>query len=111
MARKNQMTERPADLPPEKAHLLLKTQLEKLQSLKTRNYSDAKNDEDEFFQLTQRFLLRSFGSSNEHCANFQAANFLVGSFGGYEPDPVEEERSYRDRLQSYENVLKSHRGT
>src|SRR5271155_3265218 len=70
--RRGQPAETPLDLPPEKAHSILGTQLTKLQELKGRNYQEAEALEDEWFNLTAKMVLRSFGSGSPNYSNFRS---------------------------------------
>ena len=72
-SRRNQPSEVPADLPPVKAHSVLKAQLSKLQELKGRNYQEAEAAEQEWFNLTEKLVLRSFGSGSRNYSNFRGA--------------------------------------
>lgn len=63
----------PADLPPEKAHALLTVQLEKLQAFRGRNYQEAEAEEEEWSQLTEKIIIRSFGSDSPNHDNFLMA--------------------------------------
>ena len=51
--------ETPPDLAPERAYKLLSAQLEKLNDFKNLNYQQAEQQESEWFQLTQKLVLRS----------------------------------------------------
>ncbi len=100
----------PPDLPPEKAHSVLKTQLAKLQDLKGRNYQEAEASEDEWFQLTAKLVLRSFGSESPNYSNFQGASHVgehrMLMYG--EPTPhAQYQRNFEARQQAYEAALRS----
>ena len=75
MPRKQHPTVTPPNLPPEKAYALLNVQLEKLKALKGRNYLEAKADEDEWSQLTEKLMIRSFGSDSPNHSHFRDAMF------------------------------------
>jgi hypothetical protein len=61
--------ETPANLPVQKAYPLLKTQLDKLQELKGHNYQESDAAEDEWIQLTEKLVLRSFGGGSTNYGN------------------------------------------
>jgi hypothetical protein len=100
----------PPDLPPEKAYTLLNVQLEKLQSFKGRSYLEAKADEDEWSQLTEKFVIRSFGSDGPNHLNF----FRARAAGEHRALMYDEEvphdryqRNFEARHQAYESLLRS----
>ncbi len=105
-----QPTETPPDLPPEKAYLVLNAQLERLQSLKGRNYQEAKPDEDEWIQLTEKLVLRSFGSGSGNYGNIRRARSAgVHQIVMYD-EPIPHARyqsNFQARQQAYESALKS----
>src|SRR6266705_2479185 len=70
-ARKVEPAGTPPDLPPEKAYSLLRKQLEGLQSLKGRNYQEAQAAEDEWYNLTAKLVMRSFGGESPNHRNFR----------------------------------------
>ncbi|MGA7920069.1 MAG: hypothetical protein WCA38_10380 [Candidatus Acidiferrales bacterium] len=63
-SKRSQPSETPPDLPPQKAHSVLAAQLEKLQAFKTQGYQQAEAAENEWFQLTAKLVMRSFGSGS-----------------------------------------------
>jgi hypothetical protein len=97
------------DLPPERAYAALNAQLEKLQTLKGRNYAEAKAEEDEWWQSTEKLVIRSFGSESTNNSNFRNAMF-AGEHYAIVDDVVPHERyqnNFEARQRSYEAVLKS----
>jgi hypothetical protein len=110
LPRKKQPTVTPPDLPPEKAYALLNVQLEKLQALKGRSYAAAKADEDEWSQLTEKLVIRSFGSDGPNHVNF----FRARAAGEHRVVMFDEgvphqryQRNFEARQQAYESLLKS----
>jgi hypothetical protein len=107
--RRTQPAETPPDLPPAKAYEVLKTQLAKLQELKGRDYRTADAAEDEFFQLTAKLVMRSFGSGSPNYTAFRrgsSAGSHVMRMDGY-VDHGQNQRNFEARLQAYESALKS----
>lgn len=114
--RRSQPQETSPDLPVERAYAFLSSQLEKLQPLKSENYQEAKSAEEEWFQLTHRLILRSFGSASSYCRDFSSARSAgehyirpAYGFGGYDmgEDHRLNQSNFHARLTAYENVLKS----
>jgi len=99
----------PPDLPAEKAYSVLKTQLAKLQELKGRNYQEAKAAEDEWFQLTEKLVLRSFGSESRNYSNFRRGHSAGVHFAVMNGivDHARYQRNFEARQQAYEAALKS----
>jgi hypothetical protein len=102
--------ETPPDLSPEKAYPLLKTQLAKLQELKGRSHSEVSNLEDEWFGLTSKLIMRTFGRSSPNFSNFSAGSsagsYVMQPFGG-RPDHLREQRNFQSRTDAYESALRS----
>lgn len=100
----------PADLAPERAHSLLKQQLEKLQELKGRNYLEADATEDEWYQVTETIVRRAFGNENPNYNNFRHARssgvYQAIPYGGGVPHG-RNQRNYQARISSYETALRS----
>jgi len=99
-----------AVLPPEKAYSVLKTQLARLQDLKGRNYQEAKAAENEWFQLTESFVLRSFGSESTNYINFRSALSAGQHYGEWKDDDVPKahyQRTFEARQLAYEAALRS----
>jgi hypothetical protein len=114
--RRQQPQEMQPDLPPEKAYSVLSAQLVKLQTLKTLNYQEGRPAEEEWFQLTEKIVMRSFGSGSTNYRNFAAAVSagdyyfvpavdIYGRSGGV--DHAHNQKNYETRLAAYENALKS----
>jgi hypothetical protein len=101
------------DFPPEKAHTVLSAQLEKLQSFKGQNYQQEKAAEEEWYHLTEKLVMRSFGSASPNYRNFTdgrsaGEHYLRADYGGYGGiDHGLNQRNFQARLQAYENTLKS----
>lgn len=108
--RRTQPEGTPRDLSAEKAHAALSTQLQRLQPLKGRNYQEANAAEDEWFQLTEKLVARSFGSGSMNYENFSSASsagfYSVARFGGGIPH-ARNQRNYEARLTAYEAALRS----
>jgi len=109
-ARKVQPAGTPPDLPPEKAYSLLKKQLEGLQSLKGHDYQAAEAAEDEWYNLTEKLVMRSFGSESPNHRNFRSGR----SAGEHSMVPYDAgvphglyQRNFEARLQAYEAALRS----
>jgi hypothetical protein len=109
-SKRTQQSETRPDFLPEKAYSILKTQLAKLPALKGRNYEDAKSAEDEWFQLTEKFVLRSFGSESRNYSNFRRGRSAGEHFARGYGDPVPHaryQRNFEARQQAYEVALRS----
>lgn len=70
-AKRNPPPEIEPDLSPEKAHPLLSKQLEALEAIKGRDYREAGSDEKQWFQFTEKLMLRSFGSASTNLMHFR----------------------------------------
>lgn len=104
------------DLAPERAHKLLSEQLERLSAFRNLNYDQAKQQEDEWFQLTQKLMLRSFGSGSPNYQNFSYArsagdHYIRPAFGwdgsALGVDHALNQSNFLARIAAYENALKS----
>jgi hypothetical protein len=108
--RRIQSTETPADLPPEKAYTVLRAQLAKLQELKDRNYQEANAAENEWFNLTAKLVLRSFGSGSPNYSAFRAGRSAgehqMARYGSGTPH-AQNQRNFGARLQAFEGILRS----
>jgi len=108
--RRTQPAETPPDFSTEKAHSVLSGQLAKLQELKGKGYLDAKTAEDEWFNLTAKLVMRSFGSASPNYSNFargrSAGEYYVRPFGGGE-DHALAQQNFETRLRAYESALRS----
>ncbi len=112
--KRGQPSEQPAaDFSPEKAYAVLKAQLEKLQALKGRNYEQARAEVEEWYHLTEKLVLRSFGGGSQNHVNFKngrsaGEHSMVLDFGPYRgPDHQLNQSNHEARLQAYEGALKS----
>jgi hypothetical protein len=108
--RSTQPPEVPPDLPPEKAHPVLKAQLAKLRKLKGQNYQQVHSAEDEWLHLTEKLIIRSFGSGSTNLRNFKwaedAGEHFIVPYGG-EVNHALEQSNFEARVQAYEACLKS----
>ncbi len=108
--RRIQPTETPPDLPPEKAYSVLKGQLAKLQEMKGRNYQAAEAAEDEWYNLTAKLVLRSFGSGSPNYLNFRrgrsAGEHQMVPYAAGVPHGLNQ-RNFEARQQTYEAALRS----
>ena len=101
------------DLPPAKAYSVLSKQLEKLQAFNGQDYRNAKAAEDEWYHLTEKLVMRSFGRASSNYRNFLNArsageHYIRTDFGGYAGiDHGLNQRNFLARLQGYEGALKS----
>src|SRR5258708_2361227 len=101
------VAETPPDLPPEKAHKLLKSQLSKLQDFKGRSYQEAEALESEWYQLTAKLVMRSFGSGSPNYSNFRRASSAgqyVMQIGEY-VDHRRNQSNFEARTQAYGSAL------
>ena len=111
--KRTQPQETAPDLPPEKAYSVLSAQLEKLQIFKGQDYQKAKAAEDEWYHLTEKLVMRAFGSASPNYRNFRNARIAgeptaVIAFGDHEGvDHELYQRNFQARLQAYEGALKS----
>jgi hypothetical protein len=110
MPRKQQPIVTSPDLLPEKAYPLFNAQLEKLKALNGRNYTAAKADEDEWSQLTEKLVIRSFGSDGPNHLNFfrarNAGEHRALMYGEGVPHD-RYQRNFEARQQAYESLLRS----
>lgn len=112
-AKRSQPQQPAADFSPEKAYAVLKVQLEKLQTWKGRNYEQACAEEEEWYHLTEKLVMRSFGGGSQNHVNFKhgrsaGEHRMVLDFGGYQgPNHRLNQSNYEARLQAYEGALKS----
>jgi hypothetical protein len=109
LPRKQQPVETLPDLSSEKAYAVLNVQLSKLQLLKGRNYEEAKAAENEWFQLTEKLVLRSFGSGSTNCSNFRRGRSAGVHFAVMNGvvDHARYQRNFESRQQAYEAALRS----
>jgi len=108
-SKRTQPSETPPDLSPEKAYTVLKTQLVELQALRGRNYQEAKAEEDEWSHLTEKLIIRSFGSDSTNYRNFRGALF-AGEHYAIMDDVIPHaryQRNFEARLQGFEATLRS----
>jgi hypothetical protein len=110
--RRTQPAETPADLLTEKAYSVLRNQLTKLQDLKGRNYQEVGAAEDEWYQLTAKLVLRSFGSESPNYHTFRRClsvgeHFISSDYGGGVDNHRQDQRNFEARGQAYEAALRS----
>lgn len=100
----------PPDLPAEKAYAALSAQLQLLQNLRGRKYDEAKPAEEEWEQLTEKIIIRAFGSDSPNANNFHRARWAgehqITPYGAGIPH-ARFQSNYEARIQAYETVLKS----
>lgn len=108
-ARRSQPPEVAPDLSAEKAHPLLSKQLEALQEFMGRNYREAGSEENQWFQFTEKLILRSFGSASTNLTHFRhclsEGRHQMVPYGAGEPHGLNQE-NFQARLRCYEAVLK-----
>lgn len=109
-SRSPQAAGKPADLPPERAHPLLRQQLAKLQELKGHNYAEVEATEEEWRQYTETIVLRAFGSESTQYRNFRwaedAGEHYMVPFGEGVPHQLYQS-NYEARMTAYETALRS----
>lgn len=112
-AKRAQPQETPPDLPPQKAYAALKEQMARLQALKGQRHDAAENDEAQFYQFTQKILIRAFGSTSQNFKYFLRANSagtsqMVASIDGHYYDTsAQDQQNFEARIAAYETVLRS----
>jgi hypothetical protein len=109
-AKRSQPEEISPNFPPEKAYSVLKTQLAKLQDLKGRNYQEAEVDEDEWFNLTSKLVLRSFGSGSTNYSNFRGGRSAGEHYASIFDDGVPHalyQKNFEARQKAYGAALRS----
>jgi hypothetical protein len=109
--KRGQSQEPAPDLSPERAYPALKLQLEKMQSLKGQNYEEAEAAEQEWYQFTEKIVMRTFGGGSQNHMNLRNAlsageHYMVPDFG-QGPDHRLYQSNYEARLQAYEGALNS----
>lgn len=114
--RRSQPLQLGPDLPPEKAYAALSEQLNALKHFQGAPCEKAKAAEDEWYVLTEKLILRSFGSGSTNLAHFRHCKSvgppqtlaLDYGFGGQRRNPPDvSQPRFEARLQCYESVLKS----
>jgi len=108
--RRGQPAETPPDFSPEKANSVLKAQLAKLQDLKGSNYQEGKALEDEWFHLTEKMVIRAFGSGSTNNRNFRKARSAGHYFAMPDGEGIDlalKQQNFEARLQAYEGALRS----
>jgi hypothetical protein len=82
--RTNQPETAQPDLPPEKAYAALTKQLDLLPKLNGRDCRDAGADEDEWTNLTEKLIIRAFGSDSanlKHLSHAKSAGQIASMTG------------------------------
>src|SRR3989442_6879850 len=109
-ARKVQPFTTHPDLTTEKAYASLSAQLESLEKLKGRDYREAKADETEWKNLTEKLTIRAFGSDSANVRNFyharSAGEHSIVPWRGSVPH-ARFQRNFEARIQACEAFLKS----
>ncbi len=110
--KRTQPQETAPDLPPQKAYSVLSAQLEKLQSFKGQKYQECEAAEGEWYQLTAKLVMRSFGSGSPNYGAFtfarSAGEHFMRSYGDYRGvDHRLNQNNFEARLRAYESALKS----
>src|SRR5713226_1011304 len=108
--RRAQPAEKPPDLPTERAYAFLKGQLAKLQEFKGHNYREAEGGESEWVALTEKLVMRSFGSESPNYRKFRMASsagqYFMTPFGEGE-DHALNQSNFQARVEAYEASLRS----
>jgi len=100
----------PPDLPSERAYAVLKDRLEKLQKFKGRDHPQVKAEEDEWYALTSKLVMRSFGGESPNDRNFRRSRLAGQRYivpGGYGLDDSLKQQGFEARLKAYEAALRS----
>ena len=104
--RPNSPPPRVADWPPERTHAALKKQLAALGRLRSRNFREAENDEQEWRNLTRSVLIHGFGENSTNVLSFfQAEN--VGDYYMYKVEDYVHQNNFELRVKAFAPVLKS----
>ena len=110
--KRNQPQETAPDFPPQKAYSVLSAQLAKLQIFKGQNYQAGEAAEAEWYHLTAKLVMRSFGSGSPNYRTFTLArsageHFIrpYGDYGGV--DHRLNQSNFEARLRGYESALNS----
>jgi hypothetical protein len=108
--RRSQPAETPPDLPLERAYSALKAQLAKLEALKGKTFREVDTAEDEWQHLTEKLIIRSFGSASTNVRNFRWAldageHYMVPYMG--EVNHALNQSNFEARLQAYEAALRT----
>jgi hypothetical protein len=93
-------------MAPERAIKELTRQLETLQKLKNRGYSEVAAEEREWDQLTYGIIEGAFGEPSTALKNFRSARFAGQHHTGY-ISLQEHQANLEARLRQYEGVLRS----
>ncbi len=97
------------DIPRHKAHELLNKQLAFLQDLKGKNYQLVSQEEDQWQLLTERIIVRAFGSESTYVSRFlsacRAGVYRKIAFHG-RIDHHRNQRNFGVRINACETVLK-----
>lgn len=100
----------PRDLSPERAHTALSKQLEFLQQrLKGRNYNEAEAEETEWTNLTEKLIIRAFGSDSVNLQHFyHARNAGEHSIIPYGASFTHEyyQNNFNARIEAFEAMLR-----
>lgn len=106
MARRREPEPKPADWPLEKTLHVLRQQLDELQKLKGRAYSEARHDEGVWENLTRSVIVHGFGEDSEKLREFNRAKFTgQHRLGGVSEGQMQ--RNFDLRIEKQEAVLVS----
>jgi hypothetical protein len=108
-ARRSQPTIIGPTLAPERAHAAVKKQLESLNALRGENYIEAEHEEQEWMQLTQNIIERSFGNPSTNLNHFfvarSAGEHFVVPYGAGIPHGANQ-HNFEERIKAFEAFLK-----
>lgn len=99
----------PPDLPPEKAHAALSRQLESLQQMKGRNCDEVEAQEAEWANLTEKLVIRAFGSNSANMQHFSVARNAGDHFVvPFDADFTHEyyQHNFDERIKAFEAMLR-----
>jgi hypothetical protein len=108
--RSSQPPPTPRDLSPERAHAALSKQLDMLQqTLKGRNYGDVEAEETEWTNLTEKLIIRAFGSDSVNLHHFyrarNAGDHYVVPYGASFTHEYYQ-HNFEERIKAFEAVLR-----
>jgi hypothetical protein len=96
-----------ATLPPERALLLLKKQLEVLQGLKNKHHQAGAQEILEWRHFTQSIVERTFGNPSSNLTKFEEA-CEAGQFWASSMSDADFQEQYLAEISSFEAVVKSY---
>ncbi|MBV8153549.1 MAG: hypothetical protein JOY98_03965 [Candidatus Eremiobacteraeota bacterium] len=92
--------------PPDRALAAFKRQLEALQNLKGRSVDEATADEDEWENLAQSLVERTFGNPSSNLNKFYTAR-NAGYHNLMGVSDYQRQQNYNERIQAYESAFRS----